>query len=82
MSRSSAASVSGGSRFWLDELGKDVLDELPCGEGGLAPDAAMPHTATALAALRDELGTTQRLELLYPFDDGTTAVLAVAGEPP
>ena len=77
-----AASVSGGSRFWLDELGKDVLDELPCGEGGLARGAAMPHTATALAALRDELGSTQRLELLYPFDDGTTAVLAVAGGPP
>ena len=75
-------SVRGGARFWLDELGEDVLDELPCSDDGLAQGATMPRTTTALTALRGELATGEPLELVYPFDDGTTVVLAVAGEAP
>ena len=77
-----AGPVSGGGRFWLDELGKDVLDELSCSGGELVQGATMPRTTTALAALRAELGSDERLELVYPFDDGTTAVLASVGEAP
>ena len=77
-----AGPLSGGGRFWLDVLGEDVLDELRCSDGELAQGAAMPRTTTALVALRDELGTDQRLELVYPFDDGTIAVLATAGQSP
>ena len=75
-------SVRGGARFWLDELGEDVLDELSCSADGLAQDATMPRTTTALTALRGELATGEPLELVYPFDDGTTVVLAVAGQAP
>ena len=76
------ASVRGGARLSLDELGEDVLDELPCSDDGLAQGATMPQTTAAVTALRGELGTDEPLELVYSFDDGTTVVLAVAGEAP